>query len=370
VKRLILVGGGHCHIEVLRYLAAHPEPGLETWLLTPDRHLLYSGMIPGVVARDYEISQCRIDLDALARHASARLVLAEATGINADGQQVLTVDGQTLDYDIASLDVGSMPAATVVMGVLEHAIPLRPAARFLSFLQDLDARARGGGSCRIAVVGAGAAGVEIGLTLASRIRHGANEARVAIVSDSPELLPGLDRNTRLKAEEILRSRNIGQCLGSKVSSVDARGLTLAEGRRIDADAVIWATGAAALPWLGADSLAIDAAGFVSIDDCLRSVSHPEVFAAGDCATNLRDPRPKSGVMAVRQAPLLAANLLRAARGESLLAFKSSPAALAILNCGGRQALASWRGQALHGKWVWHWKDWLDRRFVRRYSGLS
>lgn len=368
MKRLVLVGGGHCHIEVLRHLARSRQTELETLLISPHPYLIYSGMIPGVVARDYEIGDCRIDLAALARRAGARLLLAHATGLDCGTKQVLVSNGQSIDYDIVSLDVGATPAFQDVPGVAVHAITVKPAEAFLAQLRRLDALSGGTDPPQIAVVGGGAAGIEIALTLASRLScTGANKAALSLISDSAELLPALDIHSRRKVLQALHTANVALHLGNKVESVNATGVMLCDGSTLTAHAVIWSAGVAAVPWLRATSLATDPAGFVSIDECLRSVAHHEVFAAGDCATHLADPKPKSGVMAVRQAPVLAENLIRSARGESLLAFKSSSSALALLNCGGQQAVAIWHGRVFRGKWVWHWKNWLDRRFVRRYS---
>ncbi len=369
MKRLLLVGGGHSHLEVLRRLATQQPPGLDIVLLSPDRYAIYSGMIPGVVAGDYALPECRVDLAALASRAGARLLAAELTGLDPGRRSVLTAAGGSLEYDVISLDVGSVPATRGVAGVREHALPVKPVIPFLQRLAGWDEGHAQRRPHHIAVVGSGAAGIEIAFTLQHRLdRRDAARTRMTLVSESPLLLPGLDAGTRRRAGRIAGDRCIDLRLGAGVVAVDAAGLTLAGGERIAADMVVWVTGAAAHPWIAATALATDAAGYVAINDCLQSVSHAEVFAAGDCATSITDSKPKSGVFAVRQGPVLAGNLLRALRGEPLLAFQSGSAALVILNCGGRLALASWRGRALEGRWVWRWKDWLDRRFIRRYAG--
>jgi len=137
-----------------------------------------------------------------------------------------------------------------------------------------------------------------------------------------------------------------------------------------AEGVRRAAGSGDAPWLRATSLALDARGFIAVDRTLRSTSHLNVFAAGDCATRVEDPQPKSGVFAVRQGPALAANLRRALAGEALAPFVTSSRALALLNCGSRYAVASGGGIVLEGRWVWHWKDWIDRRFMVRYHRLN
>ncbi len=367
MKRLVLIGGGHSHVEVLRHFAAQPEPGLELVLLSPEQHAIYSGMIPGVVAGDYAPAACHIDLETLARRAGARWIAAAATGLGEKSRQVEISVGAPLAYELISIDVGSMASTHGIPGVVEHALAVKPAAVFFDRLSQLEQKSAGGAPRRIAVVGAGAAGTEIAFTLSWRLnREHGDAAWVTLVADSAQILPGFTAGARERALRMASARGVSIQTGVAVSAVDAAGLTLADGSRVAADTVIWAAGAAALSWLAATPLATDVKGFISINECLQSVSHPEAFAAGDCAGDASRPWPKSGVFAVRQGPLLARNLRRAVRGEPLLPFRSGSTALAILNYGGRQALAAWEGRAMQGAWVWHWKDWLDRRFVTRY----
>ena len=145
-------------------------------------------------------------------------------------------------------------------------------------------------------------------------------------------------------------------------------LLLDSGMRVACDVPLLALGAAAQPWLRDSGLALDAQGFVATDALLRSLSHPEVFAAGDTATPSDAPRAKNGVRALRAGASLALNLRRALAGGELQAHRPQQRTLSLLACGERRAIASWAGIALEGAWVWRWKDRIDRDFVRRHGG--
>lgn len=374
MKRLVLLGGGHSHAAVLKGFGEKPVPGVELVLVSPGRHTPYSGMIPGLIAGDYNWDQCHIDLAGLSAFARARFLDDRVVEIDPLARSVaLAAGGAPLEYDLLSIDIGSRPAGAPAAGESEHVVSIKPIDRFLLAVDALCGRARDGALERIAVVGAGAAGVEVALTLQHRLRRDARTPPgFVLVTDAPYVLPSHHPRVRAIVVRVLRERGIEVMTGTTVSTpLEAEGgLVLADGTRVPADVVIKATGAAAPAWLGASSLALDARGFIAIDEGLRSISHANVYAAGDCATNVKDPKPKSGVIAVRQGPALEANLRRELAGEAPIPFVTSSRALALLNCGNRHAVASWEGIALEGRWVWHWKDRIDRRFIARYRNLQ
>jgi len=136
---------------------------------------------------------------------------------------------------------------------------------------------------------------------------------------------------------------------------------------LPADCVVAATGARAPRALGLDGLARDASGFIAVDACYRSTSHGNVFAAGDVSARQDIQLARSGVHAVHAGPVLAANLLAALQGGRLQSYRPRRRSLYLLACGPRFAVASWGRWSAQGKWVWYWKDWIDRRFVRRFA---
>jgi selenide,water dikinase len=361
VKQLLLVGGGHSHLAVLKSFGDTPAEGVRLALLSPGRHAFYSGMVPGVVAGHYRPEDCRVDLGALAPRAGARFLEDSAVGVDPVRREVITAQGERLHYDVLSLDIGS--AIGEPAGAAERALRVRPVEPFLAGWECLRESARRGEVRRIAVVGGGAAGIEVLLAMQHALAGVAVE--FALFSDAP-ILDGHNESVRRSIGRMLHARGIMVHVGRKVVAVRHSEIQLESGERFHAHATVWATGAGAPAWIAKSGLAIDPSGFVAVSDMLQSPSHPEVFASGDCATILGSPGRKSGVFAVRQGPVLARNLRLALAGGAPERFRSPSRSLALISCGDRYAVAAWGRLAVEGAWVWRWKDRIDRRFVERY----
>jgi selenide,water dikinase len=366
--RLLLVGGGHAHVEVLRVFAATPEPGLDITLISPGATLLYSGMVPGVIAGHYALADAGIALAPLVAAARGRFVDERAVALDLDRRRVALRGGGSLAFDWLSLDIGSTPDRSIP-GAHAHAIAARPLSALVDAWAATQAEATAQRVRTIAVVGGGAAGVELLLSMQrSALRDAAGPApSFVLVTAAPAMVPDHPAAVRRRLERIVARRGVAVRCASPATAVSAAGVIVASGETIAADRVILATSAVAAQWLGAAGLACDAGGFVRLDAYLRSVSHPFVFAAGDCAAQDGMPRPKSGVYAVRAGPPLAQNLRRAMRGEALVAYRPQAHALAIISTGNRHAIASRPPLTVECDWVWRWKDWIDRRFVARYA---
>jgi pyridine nucleotide-disulfide oxidoreductase family protein len=369
MRRLLLLGGGHGHVEVLRDLAERADERWHVTLVTPYPWLTYSGMVPGLFAGHYEIDECTIDLRALAERAHATLVQSRATHVNTSAREVECDNGATLGYDVLSLDVGMEPFALGVRGVEKHAVVMRPLERAVKGWSDAIVRAREGRIGAVTVVGGGAAGIEVALAMEYRLRQelGLAWAHVRVITNTGLAVPEFPEGARRRLVQKLQRRNIGLHTGSAVMDVGPDYVRLEQGLEFASDAVFWATGGAAQPWIRASGFSTDERGFLLTDDTLRSVSHPGVFGIGDCASVQGKPHAKAGVFAVRAAPTLAENL-RAALAEAPLRPHESPARyLALVSTGNRHAVAVWDGWSWEGGWVWRWKDRIDRAFVARYG---
>ncbi len=358
MKRLLLVGGGHSHLAVLKSFGDAPPKGVRLTFLSPHRHALYSGMIPGLIAGHYSREDCSIDLEPLAARAQARFVRGMAAGIDPGKREAITATGERLPYDFLSLDIGSTtPEPLVATG----ALAIRPIETFLARWEGLREAAQRGEIRRVALVGGGAAGIEVLLAMRHRLADATLE--FALFNDAP-ILAG--HGGRRRIGRILGEHGIVVHAGGKVTAVREDGLEIEGGERVHPQAVVWATGAAAPAWIARTGLRTDPLGFIAVSETLQSLSHPEILAAGDVATVAGEPGPKSGVIAVRQGPVLARNLRLALANAALEPFRPPARALALISCGGRYAVASWGRLAFEGAWVWRWKDRIDRRFVGQY----
>jgi selenide,water dikinase len=376
---LVLIGGGHSHVLALRMWGMNPIPGVRLTLITDVMHTPYSGMLPGYVAGLYDFDECHIDLRPLTNFAGARLIGDRAIGLDLAQNRVLCAQHPAIAFDWLSIDIGSTPAVSSVPGAGEFAIPVKPISQFLTqwgaIVQQISEQPQR--LVRLGIVGGGAGGVELALNVEARLRRVLQQAgypdtplEIHLVHRGREILPERSPGMRRKMQKILTQRGIHLHLGETVAAVEPDGLRCASGLWVACDRPFWVTQAAAAPWLADSELATDDRGFIQVNDCLQSTSHPQIFAAGDVATMIRHPRPKAGVFAVRQGKPLFENLQRAVLGKPLKYFDPQKEFLILVGLGDRTAVAS-RGPWSFGptSWLWHWKDRIDRRFMEKFSDL-
>jgi pyridine nucleotide-disulfide oxidoreductase family protein len=360
-KQLVLLGGGHAHVQVLRELAARPLAGVQVTLVSPHAALVYSGMMPGVVAGHYAPAKALIPLAPLAGAAGAEFVQASAAGIAAASRSVSLASGAALTYDVLSVDVGGVMNRDAIPGARTRALFVRPMEHFARLwpgLLELAQKRR----LNVVVVGGGAGGVELSMALQHRLD---GRARVSLVTGGSPPLDAHAPSVQARACRALRRCGVSLFEDSCAGIGDDHVL-LGQGGRLACDAPVVAIGSSAPAWLAGSGLALDARGFVATTATLQSTSHAEVFAAGDVAGRADAPRPKSGVFAVRAGPPLAENLRRFLAGSELQPWQPQRRSLNLLSCGDRYAIASWGRWSMEGRWVWRWKDRIDQGFVQGF----
>ncbi len=374
LKRLLLLGAGHAHVHVLRGLAQSRPANLDITVIAPYPRQLYSGMVPGFVAGHYALEDCVIPLAGLLAGCGAHYIEGSGAAIDADAKSVTLASGETVAWDWLSVNTGPvMDRETIesaMPGAREHALFVRPIETFGVLwprLADL-AKSR---PIELAVIGAGAAGLELAMAAAHALRRAGYPAgsRVTLLTGGPppaaSYPQALQRRVGLalqrSAVTVVREVCVGMAAGE---------LLLAGGARLVCDAPMLAVGVQAPGWLAGSGLALDDAGFVAVNSCQQSSSHDRVFAVGDVASRIDAPHPRSGVYAVRAGPPLLANLQAAVRGQPLRPYQPPARTLNLISCGERYAIAAWGGLQVEGRWVWRLKDRIDRGFVARYAAPS
>ena len=373
----MLIGGGHSHVEVLKNFAMSPLPGVRITLIASDLHTPYSGMLPGLVAGIYDFDETHVDLRPLCQFAGARLLHAEATGLDISHQHVMCPGRPPVAYDVLSLNIGSRQPTHMVPGAKQFATAVKPINRFMAAWQDLVERVLAyPGRRRIGVVGAGAAGVEIILSMQRRLHdlltehdRQPSELSFHLISKSARVLANFHPGVSKRFERILKQREIELICGREAVQAGSDRILLDNGTEMELDEILWVTEGGSQAWLGESGLAVTDNGFVEVHETLQSVSHENIFAAGDIAHVVAYPRPKAGVIAVRQGVPLARNLRNALQGKKLQPFRPQKNMLALISTGDRYAIASRGWWHAEGRWVWRWKDYIDRRWMKKYHDL-
>ena len=380
MKQLLLLGGGHAHVQVMTDFAQCPIPGWALHLLTPYRRQIYSGMLPGWVAGHYALDDCTIDLQALAQRAGMTLHQTAALHVDTADQRVHGADGSTLPFDLLSIDTGPVAATAKLSGSAEFCLPVRPIEGFVAAWPGLAQRIQAASSrFELVVIGAGAAGLELALAIQYRATvEGWQQLRLSLLGSSDLPLEGLPLAARRQGLRLLQQRGIRWLGDSRVEEVRRDHLCLRQlgqgnSQIMAADASLLVTGAAAPAWPARSGLSTDGGGYIQVGPTLQSLSHPHILAAGDVAA-YHSPRPKSGVYAVRAGPALAANLRALCAGRSPQAWQAQRRALYLISHGGQQATAVWGNHTWSGawsaSWLWRWKDSIDRRFIQGFKSNS
>ncbi|WP_339780472.1 selenide, water dikinase SelD [uncultured Marinobacter sp.] len=377
LRDIVLIGGGHSHVGVLKRFAMKPVPGVRLTLICRDTHTPYSGMLPGYVAGHYSYDDVHIDLSRLAEYAGARFYRAEASGIDRSSKRVICKGRPDVPYDILSINIGSSPRVNEVDGASQYAVPVKPITGFNNRWLDLLSRIENHeGPLTIGVVGAGAGGVELTLAMQYRLRNeleqrgrDPGQLHFHLFDAANEILPTHNEKVREIFRKTLSERGVKLHLGSPVEKVSEGFLRTAAGESLQTDEVLWVTRAGGPAWLEETGLALDDGLFLRVRDTLQVENDDNIFAAGDIANVANHPREKAGVFAVRQGPPLADNLKRMALGQTPKDFHPQKKWLALISTGDKYAVASRGDMQFDGALVWRWKDWIDRRFMQKFTDL-
>ena len=364
LRDIVLLGGGHAHAVVIKQWGMNPVPGVRLTLISRDVLTPYSGMLPGLLSGHYTLADTHIDLSRLCRWASVRFICAEINGLDKNAKKVHLKNRPSIGFDVVSIDTGSTPNLNSVSGAREFTVPVKPVHQFYNrWLKLLERQKHQNKPLEIGVVGAGAGGFELLMAMHYRLSQENQNRSIRfhwIVRDD-QVLPSHNQKVRkLALRECLR-KNIDIHWDFQVIKVESSRL-ISNDRALNLDEIIWCTDAVGPTWLESANLALDERGFLAVNANLQSVNCNYVFAAGDLATQIDNPRPKAGVFAVRAGPILAENLKRYILDQPLKAFNPQQKFLSILATGEKSAIASKGPFCASGQWVWQmersYRRWL------------
>lgn len=402
-KHLVLIGGGHAHLQVIKAFNQQSRPKhVHVTLIDIQSFASYSGMVPGCIANLYTKEETEIDLVSLAHWAGIKFIRGEVISIDPELQQISfqgtdatninndndnkNISGQEnsniIPYDVLSVDIGSKSRGVTIPGVKEYSIPTRPISSLLVKIEKQDDIIKDMNMIRLVVIGGGLAGIELALTLRGRWKsilqqdyddNGNNHKllEVVILNSGKVLLQDESNWCRSALEEILKERNIHVQHNCHVEYIDKENIHFNNGEYTPYTHCIWATGAEAhsLAWeIGSKGIAISDRGWIRVHPSLQCISHSNIFAAGDCATiespNFNPP-PSAGVFAVRSGPILVENISNALNDceTSMVEYCPQDDFLKLIACGDGTALGFRFNIPLQGEWVWKLKDKIDNMFM-------
>ncbi|MEM6847058.1 MAG: FAD-dependent oxidoreductase [Pseudomonadota bacterium] len=351
--RIVFAGAGHAGLIALAALHRTGNLNADVTLVSAGDHAHYSGMVPGWIEGLYAQRDMAIPLAPLA--ARWRLCLKVAIIEGADDNALHTSQGP-VPFDLLVINTGADAARPAPLDA-ETVIPAKP---FSTLIKGLSPRLDTAAS--FAVIGGGVAGVEVALALATR----RPDASVTLVERGPTIAPALPPSARARTARHMRRRGITILRRATVTGV-SKGTLHLEGRDVPAEVCLAFTGAAPQAWLAHTPFARHSDGFFSACDSLQSVSHPNVLIAGDAGTRVDDPRPKAGVFSVRTGPLLAKAVRRWSANDPLQTAPLQRNSLILVSTGERSAIGTRNGVVMEGRWVWRWKNHLDRAFVDQFK---
>ncbi len=365
-RRVLLIGAGHSHVEVVRRWSQQKIENTTLAIVDPNARPIYSGMVPGYIARQYERKDLEIDLVGLCAKAGVDYLQDAVVRIDAANNRATCSTAGTIDYDVASIDIGSGVAGTDLPGVAQHTLPSRPIEPFLQRIDELAVAFTGSAEHPLLVVGAGAGGVEVAFCLDARLRSDgtASIARVQIVTATAELLDGSSASAKSVIEKLAARRGLVVHRNRKVRAVFADRVEFDGGETIACSGVVWVTGPASLPVAASFDLPKDERGFFEVESTFRVRGWENLFAVGDCAS--LDGMKKAGVYAVRAGPVIDANIRALLTNAPLREFKPQGDFLSLLNLGNGEAVGTKWGVSLRGKAMMRLKDRIDRSFVQKY----
>lgn len=330
-----------------------------------DPQTVYSGMLPGWMSGVVREDETKIDVAALAAKAGVKFVQDAVSGLDAARKCLDLASGKLVGFNKLSLAIGGESDLTFLSQIGDKVLPTKPVNRFVNGWKQVRTNLQSLETASIAIIGGGAAGCELALATRAALRKTAD---VTLFAGNDGLLPLFSRRTRTLAMRKLLAANIR--IVQNLVMTSAEGILQENGSAHDFDAVIAATGNLPPAWIKNSGLALSERGFVLIDSKMRSISHDDIFAAGDVSARCDGRGERSGVHAVKSGPILAQNLRAQFENAPLVDYNPRKRSLYIMATGPKQAILSWGLLTAAGHLPWLIKSRIDRGFIKKYQRLA
>lgn len=366
-RDLVLIGGGHTHALVLRKWGMTPLAGVRVTLINPGPTSPYTGMLPGHIAGHYDRHELDIDLVRLARFSGARIIFDKACGLDKDAKLIHLEGRAPVHYDVASIDIGVTANLADIEGFVAHAHSVKPLGTFAkAWLDFLNCDALHNDKAQCIIIGGGIAGIELALAMAHRLeREGVRRSSVTLLEVQREILADTGARTRKVLLRALSHYKVRVLTGVRVAKITAGTVELSDRTSLAANFVASAAGARPHPWTSATGLSCTN-GFINVGPDLRAISDTDIFAVGDCAHLTHAPRPKAGVFAVREAPVLFDNLRAALSGGKFRDYRPQTDYLKLISTGDKSVVGQKFFFAISGRPAWKLKDHIDKKFMAQF----
>lgn len=360
-KTLLLIGGGHAHLHILKKLQSETIPDVKVTLISPSPYQYYSGMVSGYVEGLYTLAEIRVDLHLLTERSGVNFIEDQAVELDAANKLLITEKGLRLAYDAISFNIGSLTARPFIPGSVNTGTMVKPLDDFINNLLAADC------GHPVVVVGGGASGIEISLALQARRRKLGSVDPVTLISAGP-LLEQAGHNVSRKITEIVKLKGIRLYSNDTPAQVLSNQVFLQSGNNVFFQQLLWLTGGRAPSLFVKSALKVDDYGYLQVHSTLQSIEYANIYGAGDCISIVSCPDlPKAGVYSVREAPFLWDNLRAFFCGDPLKSYHPQTKYLAILSTGDQEAFLLYGNRAIHNKWCWKLKRKIDKAFVAKYQ---
>jgi len=363
---LVLVGGGHAHLTALINLADYVQRGHKVTLIGPSPYHYYSGMGPGLLSGIYRAQDARFHVKKMAEERGASFLQDKVIKID-PGQRTLNLQsGNQVSYDVVSFNTGSdVPLSGLVSQPQENIVSVKPVFNLLQaqrfIVSSLKER-----PVSFAVVGGGAAGVEVTANLWRLLNKNGGKAPISLIAGR-RLLATLPEKVRDLALRSLAKRGITVIEGNRVTEVAGNQIRLADGSSHPFDVAFMALGVQPSRIFRDSGIPAGPDGGLLVNSFLRSVAHPEMFGGGDCVSFADRPLAKVGVYAVRQNPILYHNLLAALEEREMKPFMPQKDYMLIFNMGNGRGILWKKNFVWQGHLAFLLKDYIDRKFMRKFQ---